>query len=149
MRRALTWLLLALGLGLASQPSLAWCWKEAGSRYQIDPRLLWAIAKVESGFNPRAVNRNRDGSVDIGLMQVNSRHLAELKKYGYTERELMENPCAAVMAGSWILAGMIQHYGYNWRAVGAYNAGTAPDRDSLRNRYAQKVWQTYQQSLAG
>jgi hypothetical protein len=41
-----------------------------GSEYKI----AMAIAKAESGLNPGAVNRNKDGSKDIGIFQINDRH---------------------------------------------------------------------------
>jgi soluble lytic murein transglycosylase-like protein len=125
----------------------AFCWQQAGERYRIDPRLLQSIAQVESGLNSKAVNRNRDGSHDIGLMQINSRHLPRLASYGYTEQVLRDNACASVMVGAWILSGMVARYGYNWRAIGAYNAGTAGNRQQARQRYAQKIWQVYRQQL--
>lgn len=37
-----------------------------------------AVAHAESGVNPRATNRNENGSVDYGLMQINSIHEAIL-----------------------------------------------------------------------
>lgn len=139
-------LLVAVSLLWYCQAASAFCWTEAGERYQVDPRLLWAIAKVESNFRLDARNRNRDGSYDIGLMQINSRHLPTLARYGYSERLLQQNGCASVMAAGWVLAGMIRTFGYNWRAVGAYNAGTAAGRDSARDRYARKVWQVYREA---
>jgi soluble lytic murein transglycosylase-like protein len=139
---------LALALILVSRPGLAGCWQAAGSRYRIDPWLLWSIARVESGGNPAAIHQNGDGSYDIGLMQINSRHLPRLARYGYSERLLLDNPCASVMAAAWLLAGMIRQFGYSWRAVGAYNAGTAPGRDPARERYARKIWQTYRAERA-
>ena len=32
------------------------CWVDAGTRYQIDPWLLYSIAQQESSLNPLAVN---------------------------------------------------------------------------------------------
>ncbi|MGU4837032.1 lytic transglycosylase domain-containing protein, partial [Escherichia coli] len=67
----------------AVQPSVRMCFSTAGKMYQIDPLLLEAIARHESGLNPRAMNlRNRNGTVDYGLMQVNSSHIPLLKQKG-------------------------------------------------------------------
>ncbi|WP_460133432.1 transglycosylase SLT domain-containing protein [Pseudomonas sp. S1_E04] len=123
------------------------CWQLAASRYHIDPLLLYAIAKVESGLNPRARNVNSDGSQDIGLMQINSRHLPALARFGITEQHLMTQPCTSVMVGAWILAGFIREQGYGWQAVGAYNAGAKPGRETRRSRYALAVWRYYAELL--
>lgn len=119
------------------------CWQLAASRYHVDPLLLYAIAKVESGLNPSARNLNSDGSQDIGLMQINSRHLPALARFGITEQHLITQPCTSVMVGAWILAGFIREQGYGWQAVGAYNAGAKPDREARRSRYALAVWRYY------
>ena len=119
------------------------CWQLAASRYHVDPLLLYAIAKVESNLNPNARNINGDGSRDIGLMQINSRHLPALAPFGITEQHLITQPCTSVRVGAWILAGFIREKGYGWQAVGAYNAGTRADRDSRRTRYALAVWRYY------
>ncbi|MCP1465923.1 transglycosylase SLT domain-containing protein [Pseudomonas sp. S3E17] len=119
------------------------CWQLAASRYHVDPLLLYAIAKVESGLNPSARNLNSDGSQDIGLMQINSRHLPALARFGITEQHLITQPCTSVMVGAWILAGFIREQGYGWQAVGAYNAGVKPDREARRSRYALAVWRYY------
>jgi len=120
------------------QERLQVCFQEAGSYYGVSPLLLWGIAKVESNFNPYAVNRNRDGSYDLGLMQINSRWFKELKRLGFigSERELYD-PCKAVWAGAYILARCVSDYGYTWEAVGCYHS-----RSVKRNRwYARKVYE--------
>jgi soluble lytic murein transglycosylase-like protein len=136
-------MLLMLLLALI-RPAQAWCWSAAADRYHIDPLLLYSIAKVESGLNPQATGRNHDGSYDIGLMQINSSHLTELSRFGITESRLRSEPCTAVMAGAWILARFVRQLGYGWMAVGAYNAGSDPRRDALRQCYAMQVWMYYQ-----
>ncbi|WP_256672690.1 transglycosylase SLT domain-containing protein [Pseudomonas sp. C1C7] len=122
----------------------AFCWDRAGQLHRIEPELLQAIAEVESGHKPGAINHNKDGSRDIGLMQINSIHLPRLSAQGITEQRLLEEPCLSVEVGASVLAGFVARYGYNWTAVGAYNAGNSPDRQAARLRYARKVWQRYQ-----
>jgi hypothetical protein len=115
-------------------PAMA-CWNEAAQRYGVNPQLLYAIAKTESGLNPRALNRNPDGSYDIGLMQINSRWIPTLRRYGISEARLFE-PCTSIHVGAWILAQNMRRLGNTWNAVGAYNAKTP----AQRLQYAIKVY---------
>ncbi|OXJ19928.1 lytic transglycosylase domain-containing protein [Burkholderia sp. AU6039] len=119
------------------------CWTWAGEQHGIDPLLLVAIAKVESSMNPRAMNWNRNGTYDIGLMQINSTHLPRLVKVGVTHRRLIDEPCTSIATGASILADFIDRHGYTWNAVGAYNAGSSPKREPARKAYATKVWKEY------
>lgn len=48
-----------------------------------NPSVMIAIAKAESGLNTKAVNVNRNESIDIGLFQINSVH-------GYDELSLFD-----------------------------------------------------------
>jgi len=126
----------ALALCLAAVPPALACWDEVGERYDINPALLYAIAKAESGLNPRAVNRaNLNGSYDVGLMQINSAWLPQLRRFGIDEGQLYE-PCVNLEVGAWILAQNMRRFGRTWEAVGAYNAAS-PDK---RLRYARAVY---------
>jgi len=49
--------------------------------------LTFSVAYVESGYNPRAVNRN-SGSIDRGLFQLNSRSFPHLKENDFYNVEL-------------------------------------------------------------
>jgi soluble lytic murein transglycosylase-like protein len=118
---------------LVAAPSWA-CWDEAAARYGLSSHLLYAIARTESGLNPAAVGRNRDGSRDIGLMQINSSWLPTLASHGIAEHHLFD-ACTSIHVGAWILAGNVSRLGYTWEAVGAYNARSA----SLRRAYAHRV----------
>ena len=117
----------------------------------IAPATLEAVIGVESGGNPLAINVNgvrvqpplatsaaeaartaesyilRGYSVDIGLMQVNSRNLAAL---GVTV-ELVLDPCTNIRSGAAILASdyaeAARRYGEGQAALqaalSAYNTG--------------------------
>jgi soluble lytic murein transglycosylase-like protein len=112
----------------------ATCWEQAAIRHQVNPHLLLAIAEVESGLRPGAIGRNTNGSIDIGLMQINSLWLPELQRHGIAARDLLD-PCVSVHVGAWVLAQKMRRHGNTWTAVGAYNAGS----EVLRERYARKV----------
>lgn len=123
------------------QPSWDGCFDQAGIRYNIAPQLLRVIASHESGMDPHALNTsNVDGSYDQGLMQVNSRWRNTLLEFGIAPQDLWD-ACININVGAWILAGNIARYGYNWDAVGAYNAGTGNTEEVARRReaYAQKI----------
>ena len=122
-------------LALLPSVSSAWCFDEAAARFKVDARLLRDIALIESGMQPNAVGVNKDGSEDIGVMQINSSWLTKLGRYEITRQDLFD-PCVNVHVGAWVLAHNIAQYGATWRAVGAYNARS----EAKREAYVQKVW---------
>lgn len=99
------------------------CFDEAGAYHGVDPWVLFSIAKVESDFNPKARNINKDSakSLDFGMMQINSYWYPKLAKKGIT-KEMLADPCVSTFVGAWILRQNIDTYGNGWKAIGAYNA---------------------------
>ena len=131
----------------------AFCFKEAGERYGVDPLLLIAIAQTESGLVPTATNINKKGtpkeSIDIGLMQINSIWFGQLSnEWGITRKDLLNNPCQNVYVGAYILALNIKKNGVNWKSIGAYNAGFSDKTEAARIKYAKKVYNFYIQLLS-
>lgn len=110
------------------------CFDEAATRFSLPVSLLRAISRVESSGRPSAVNRNRNGSYDIGHMQINTGWLPVLERYGITQQQLFD-ACTNTYVGAWILAQNISKLGYSWKAIGAYNAAN-PDK---RKQYALKI----------
>ena len=117
------------------------CWSSASERYGIHDTVLRAIALTESALDSTAINRNTNGSVDVGLMQINSRWFPQLAEMGVQPGDLW-NPCTNIHVGAWILAGEIRRFGYTWQAIGAYHAGPALTvaREQRRRMYAQRVY---------
>ena len=111
----------------------AFCYKEAGREYNINPLLLYAISKTESDLNPSAVNTNSDGTIDIGLMQINS---SWIKAINLNPDLLLSDPCYNVKTGADILKKCIDMHGYTWEAVGCYNAVSR----NKRVKYSRKIF---------
>jgi soluble lytic murein transglycosylase-like protein len=132
-RMGLTLLFLVVMTGTA----YPFCFDEAGTEYGINPLILRAIAKVESNFDPRALNWNKNGSYDFGLMQINSSwaHVLGLERWN-----TLGDACYSVKTGAWILANCMSKYGYSWEAIGCYNSQTPGKRD----RYARAVFRQLQ-----
>lgn len=138
MRNVAVFLSVLFVFYLIPYPSFAFCFEEAGQEYNISPNILWAIAKGESDFNPTAVNYNKNGSYDYGLMQINSWWYGKL---GHETWMSLSDPCMQVKAGAWVLAQCMQQYGYTWESVGCYNAVS---RDK-RKVYVSKVYKIMSQ----
>lgn len=116
-----------------SSNAICFCFDEAACRYNISADILYAIAKVESNFDPGAVNWNKNGSYDYGVMQINSRWYKVLGADAWSK---LGDPCYNVTVGAWVLAECMKRHGYTWEAVGCYNASS----NNKRNLYAYKVW---------
>ena len=109
------------------------CFAHASKVYFVPEEILIAIASVESNYNKNSINYNKNGSYDIGVMQINSGWFIELKKYNIS-RNMLFNPCQNIMIGAWILEQNIKRYGFNWSAIQHYN-GT-----DTQQKYANKIY---------
>jgi lysozyme-related protein Hpa2 len=131
---ALSLVLAAVGLWPAGAYAADDCFAAAAAYQHVSPLVLRAIAWQESHANASAVHRNANGSIDYGMMQINSVHLPALSRYGISAADLM-NPCASIFVAAWHLRRMIVKYGYTWTAVGAYHSETPVERD----RYGRSI----------
>ncbi|MDD5716249.1 MAG: lytic transglycosylase domain-containing protein [Sulfuricurvum sp.] len=95
--------------------------ERAGADFSIEPSLLKRIATIESSLNPHAMNKNKNGTVDIGIMQINSIHLKRLSKIGVTQKALLD-PEVNIYVGALLLSSHIRRRGYNLDAIGCYHS---------------------------
>ena len=87
--------------------------KEAAARYQVDPRLVAAVAQTESGGNQEAVSP----AGAVGIMQLMPETAAGLGVNPYDKRQNIEG-------GAKYLRQMMDTFGGDvQKAVAAYNAG--------------------------
>ncbi len=132
--------LILLIMFFANTTAFGFCFKQAGETYRISPELLCAIARVESGLNPSAINQNTNGSYDYGLMQINS----SWKKSLGGRWQRLSDPCYNVMVGSWILRQCMNRYGYSWDGVACYHTGkglsdTHKGKQKLARKYIRRI----------
>ena len=125
-------------------PAQATCWQEANLEYGIPVNVLKAVAKTESNFNQDATNINKNGTTDIGLMQINSSWLPELAKYSISREDLIKDSCLNLKVGAWILSNNVKKLGWNWDAIGAYNVGCKSlGRDECQARRSSYAWKIH------
>jgi soluble lytic murein transglycosylase-like protein len=94
------------------------------------------IANAEGGWQGAMIGPNRNGSYDIGEMQINTYWLDTLKGYDIHLTDL-NNTCTNIAVGTFILK-LEYNRAQNWcDAIAAYNAG-AKNLEAGRE-YARRV----------
>ena len=99
---------------------------KASTTYNVDKRLLIAVAKTESDFNPKATS----GAGAKGIMQLMDRTARDL---GVTNSYDAEQN---IMGGAKLLSQLLKKYdGDRNKALAAYNAGTGNVARTGAERY--------------
>jgi soluble lytic murein transglycosylase-like protein len=98
--------------GASKASEYAALFEAAAERHGVPARLLEAVARAESGFNPRAVSR----AGAQGLMQIMP---ATARGLGVDPLD----PAQAIDGAARLLAGHTQRFGSVELALAAYNAG--------------------------
>jgi soluble lytic murein transglycosylase-like protein len=87
-------------------PVVMQCATYAAQEYQLPRILLLSIIKTESGGKVSAMNRNTNGTVDTGIMQINSKWVQHLEyKFGIKNAtyHVKNDVCYNIRVGAWIL----------------------------------------------
>ena len=114
------------------------CINHAAIYFHVPAKLIIAVLVVENGRIGK-ISQNQNGSYDIGLMQINSRWISTLKKYGITEEKLKFDACTNINVGAWILSKNIAHSDSLASGIGDYNSHTY----QYNHIYFNKVKKTY------
>lgn len=109
------------------------CINHAAQTFHVPAAIVVSVMKIENGWNGAAI-KNKNGTYDIGVMQINSSWLAQLKKFGITQNDLQFDPCINVHTATWILAKGLAR-GEGWQGVGNYHSATP----IYNLKYRQKV----------
>lgn len=137
MRRSLGLALTVIGLlGLPTAGARASdCIDEAARAAGVNRHVLRAIGWHESRLRSGAVNRNANGSVDVGAFQMNSVHFPRLAAEG-VDAAALKDGCTAARVAAAHYRRLVDRHGNTWTAVGAYHSEATPARQRW---YARQI----------
>jgi hypothetical protein len=124
-------------------PYLA-CMLAVANMQHLPPRVLPAIQAVEGGA-VGTVSVNRDGSEDLGVMQINTRWLPALssrlgRDQATVRAALIRNPCFNILVASAILRVYLRETGNNLMlAIGDYHSHTPVLNQSYQLKVISKA----------
>lgn len=109
--------------------SLVDCIISAANEYDLPANDLLAIASIENGRNG-AVSRNKNGSVDMGVFQLNSVHWEEKGQFrGKVSLErALNDGCYAAKIAAYIVKNNYTKYPKKdrWEVLSYYNSKNPP-----------------------
>lgn len=118
------------------------CTDDYASAYGVPVMIVEAVAEQEGG-SPGVVARNSNGTVDVGVMQINSvwfepDNPVDLPARGITLERVRDHACLNIAIGTWILAQYHERMDNHWgKTLAAYNAG--PGNWEVGIGYAHEV----------
>lgn len=116
------------------------CLMIAAQSYQVPPAVLYGIYQVEGGKVGQAVGPNKNGTYDLGPMQINTLWVPVLAKHwGVPERQaqrlIRDDACTNVNVAAWILRNNLDESGSLGKAIAHYHSRTP----SIGANYKRKV----------
>ena len=115
------------------------CFDQAGAYQGIDASVLRAMTDPTAASD--SAKRNRNGTLNVGRMGINSVNFHELAEQGVKPGQLLD-ACKNEYVGAWYLKKKIAKYGNTWTAVGAYYSETP----AIRDQRASKIYEIWRQN---
>lgn len=94
--------------------------KQACKQYKVSYNDMIKIAYIESTFRIDALNKNRNGTIDVGLFQINTVNHKSCAERGYDVYTLKGNIYCAV----YIVAGHKKYKRFDKHWLGRYHSKT-------------------------
>ena len=99
------------------------CINSVAQEFHIPAKLIISVLNVEGGKVGES-SRNKNGTYDLGPMQINSSWWPTLYAYGITPQQVLFDPCINLKVGGWILSKNIADAKDLLTGVGDYNSST-------------------------
>lgn len=114
------------------------CINQAAITYHVPATVILSVIKKENGRNGQAV-KNKNGTYDYGVMQINDVWLPKISAYGYTKADIQYDACKNVLVGTWILSQSIAEGKSLWLGIGNYHSHTP----SHNHAYRSNIYDNY------
>lgn len=141
------------GHGAGDERRVAHCIRQAAGGQQWLEKTLWGLRDQEGGWIGAEVP-NRDGSHDLGPLQINSWWVPRIAKLlGQPPLQVRSwlrfDPCFNANAARWIFTSALASTGNYWVAVGIYHSPnptrqrrySASVASHMRRRYGASIFQ--------
>lgn len=105
------------------------CLLLAASTYSVPPAVLLGIMTVEGGAVGQEVGPNRNGTYDLGPMQINTIWIPELAEHWQVDEAtaqewVRDDGCVNINVAAWILRGRINKTGHLVKGIAHYHSAT-------------------------
>lgn len=118
------------------------CIVEAGHRFGVKTELMLAVLMQENGLKA-LVQRNNDGSLDLGIYQINTVRIPELKAFEASKEEIAGNHCLNANIAAYLLSEEIAKAPSFWTGVGNYHYGYWGKYPHNHTKYIENVYQNW------
>lgn len=103
-------------------PATAQCIERISARSGVPELVIFAMIKTEGGWEGLS-RKNKNGTHDYGIMQINSIWLPAIRKrFGLTPSQVKNDGCSNIAAGVWILRRLWNADGTLYQAIGHYHS---------------------------
>lgn len=132
---------------LRDGPEIVHCISQAAQGSRWLEKTLWGLRDEEAGWIGAEV-ANRNGTHDLGVLQINSMWLPRLARVvGRSEAQvrawLVYDACFNASAARWIFLSSLHQLGDYWGAVGAYHTPTAWRQLRYQHEVAEHLRRRY------
>lgn len=120
--------------------AIAACLIIASQTYDVPKSVMFGIYQVERGQIGKSTGPNKNGTYDVGPMQINTVWLPQLAgiwgvSHNTAYKWLQKDPCTNAGVAAWILRRHYDETGDMWQAIAHYHSKTP----HIGKRYRKRV----------